>query len=204
MNRALFSPLWTDIKSSTCICATTTSPCSFLAAIVEGQQPTGYFIVTIHDIMNPIDYANGSEPSTKFIRSYRNRSTFCVFQIVTSIFDLVAPERIIVLGSISKTNFVGETAVPRLFLLSAAAGDEERLPPPNTIRDVSAAILTIGLARGIPVKVWHVVEDPAGPSVDSMSRLGQVVAAIVPIDLPTVAGHAQHLARVKIGQQTHQ
>jgi hypothetical protein len=163
--------------------------------------------------MNPIDYANGSEPSTKFVRSYRNeafvangvtflllnRSSFCVFDIVTSIFDLVSPEQVVVLDSVSKGSFVGETSVPKLFLLSAETGDQDRLPVPNSIRDVSAGILAVGLSRGVPVNVWQAVEDQSGPTIEGMSLIGEVVRGFVPIDLPTIAGRALHLAKAKIG-----
>jgi hypothetical protein len=207
-----------DIKSALCICSTTTSTCSLLAALVEPRQPAGYFIVTIHDIMNPIDYSNGSEPSTKFIRAYRNevflhngvalillnRSSFCVSPIVASIFALVAPERVVVLDSIPKSQFIGETAVPRVFVLGTGPTDGDRLPPPNALRDAAAAILAIGLARRVPVTVWQAVQDAGGPSAESIALLGHVLSDFVAIDVPAVAAHALNLAKAKLGQQGRQ
>jgi hypothetical protein len=203
---ATFKYVGPDIKCATCICATSPQSCSLLAALTESRNPTGYFIVTIHDIMNPIDYANGSEPATKFIRSFRNeifiidtfalvllrQADLCAFQIATSIFDLIQPVTIVALASASRESFVGRTDVPKLYCVTREQTEDPKLPPPNTVRHSAAALLAIGEVRNVPTTVWDVVEEST--TLESMTLLASSVARAMPIDVANVAKRGLELA----------
>jgi hypothetical protein len=203
---ATFKYVGPDIKCATCICATSPESCSLLAGLTESRNPTGYFIITIHDVMNPIDYANGGEAATKFIRSFRDeifiidtfalvllrQADLCTFQIANSIFDLIQPVTVVALTSTSRESFLGHTDVPKLFCVTRGQTEDPRLPPPNTVQHSAAALLAIGEVRNIPTTVWDVVEEST--TLESMMLLANCVARLMPIDVGDVAKRGLQLA----------
>lgn len=200
-----------DIKCKTCIVGVTPSACSILSAITENLNPTGFFIITVSDILNPIDYANGAEPHTKFIRAFRNevfrvndvtiilfeRPNLCSMQSVKSVLEMTDAESVIVLNSILERDFVGHVAPPKLFVLSNQETDKDVLPFPNTISNISAGLLTLGSVQNIAVTVCHLVEAAAGPTAESMMLWSQYLTGIIPINEEETAKHAHHLAKIR-------
>lgn len=201
-----------EIKCKTCIVGVTPSACSFLAAITENLNPLGFFIITVHDILNPIDYANGSEPQTKFVRSFRNevfrindtvlilfeRPNLCTLQSVNSVFEMTGAERMLVLNSTTESEFIGEVSAPKMFILSnQEIATYEKLPFPNQISHVAAGLLTVGSTENIAVTVTHLVEPSGGPSVESMMLWSRYLAGIIEIDEEATAQHARHIAKIR-------
>ncbi|OHT09639.1 hypothetical protein TRFO_21454 [Tritrichomonas foetus] len=209
---ATFKYVGADISNKICFCAVSPSACSLFSAITEDLNPVGFFIITINDIINPIDFANGSEPCTKFIRSFRNevfkigdvtfilfeRPNICTSESVNAVIEMVKPEEIHVFGSISKNEFIGETEAPKIYYLSTdqIEGDS-KLAYPNTIKDVAAGLLIRGLVNRIKVKVLHLVESDHGANVDSMELWAAKIADYIQIDASAKAKHANHIAKIR-------
>lgn len=201
-----------DIKCKTCIVGVTPSACSILSAITENINPIGFFIITLNDILNPIDYANGADPQTKFIRSFRNevfrlnditlilfeRPNLCTVQSVNSVLEMTGAETVIVLSSILEGDFVGEIVTPKMFILSnQETAEDVRLPFPNKISDIAAGMLTIGSIQKVSVAVCHLIEAPTGPSVESMMLWAQYLTRVIPMNEDETSKHAHHLAKIR-------
>jgi hypothetical protein len=200
------------VTSPICICSVTPSASSLLSAITADQNPVGFVAVTVHEICNPLDYANGREAVTRPIRSFRSqvfrysdtvvfilfeKANLCVFETVQFIFESIAPERIVVLGSIQAKDFVGEVRAPEVFFLSSNQSDRPRLPAPNTMRHIAAALLVWGEVKNIPVQACQLVEEDSGPTIASMELLAKVVATFALLDVTEIAKHANHIEKIR-------
>jgi hypothetical protein len=181
---AMFKYSGPDLKCTTCICATTANSRAFLSSAANELNPVGYFIITIHDISNPIDYANGAEPRTKPIRSVRNeifqsgptllvlleQPDLCPSDIAHFIFHTVKPELVIALVTIPISAYRGEgISAPQLFRVSLDDSHEVKLPPPNRITNIGAALLAYGELWKHRVHILEVVEGDSGPTLESLA-----------------------------------
>ena len=147
-----------DCQSSICFCGISQPASALISTIVEDLNPIGYFIITINDILNPVDYSNGNEPNLIFIRSFRNEVykngdiTFVKFseskimeqqQTAKIIFEKISPKTIFVLDSQKKRLFVDKCHENIVYSLSNRmnGSKEDSLNSPNQICGLSAGIL---------------------------------------------------------------
>ena len=147
-----------DCKSSICFCGISQAASALISTIVEDLNPIGYFVITLHDILNPVDYSNGNEPNLIFIRSFRNEVykngdiTFIKFaessvmeqqQTAKAIFETVSPKTIFVLDSKKKRTFSDNCYENSVYTLSnrEKGSIENSLSSPNQICGLSAGIL---------------------------------------------------------------
>ena len=193
-----------DISNKICICSVSNSSSSLLSAITEEINPIGFFIINISDIINPIDFANGSEPCLKFVRSFRNevfkigeitliifeKPNLCAKQSVDTIFEMVKPQEILVLDSIPKSSFVGETDFPTTYILPNQIFKRETenieypiLPAVNKVSGVGAGLLIRGEIENVKARFVQVVEDDKGPSINSLTLLAKEVSKYIQIDI---------------------
>ena len=162
-----------DIKCKTCVVGVTQLGCSFLGAFTATLNPIGVFVVNVNDVVNPLEYANGSDPQHLFIRSFRSevfrigdvvliqfeRPQLAVHESVKRVLEMTEAEQVIVLSSMPKEEFVGNVEAPKLFALSTREEEAiEILPAPNSVRNVSAGLLTLGALSNRHVRVLHIVE----------------------------------------------
>jgi hypothetical protein len=207
-----FKYVGSQVTSPICICSVTASASSLLSAITADQCPVGFIVVMVHEICNPLDYANGREAVTRPIRSFHSQvfrhsdkvifilfenANFCVFETVQFIFESIAPERIVVLGSILAKDFIGAVHAPDIFFLSSNQCDQPRLPAPNTVHHIAAALLIWGDVKNVPVQACELVEEDSGPTVASMELLAKVVSTVTPLGVTEIAKHANHIETIR-------
>lgn len=204
-----------EIKNNICICAVSPTSLALFSSIVEDFNPVGFFITTIHDIINPIDYANGNEPSTKFIRSFRNevyvmndmtiilyeKPNVCTKEAVNTIFDLVKPEKILVFTSLSNQEFKESIEIPKLFFLSNFPESNleqlEKLPSPHKIEHMPAGLLILGDIYKVNVCVYALVEDLAHPAIESMKLMLSSISNLIQCDTEITAKQALQIATAR-------
>lgn len=203
-----------DAKNSICFVAVSPSACAFFSSITEDMNPVGFFIVTVHDILNPIEYANGQKPIMKFVRSIRNEvfkiqnltlvsfehAELCVHQCVNSVFETINPESIYILHSNTKSEFPCDVEVPYLYFLPSET-EEQRIPIKNQIKGIAAGLLTIGEIQNVKVQVCQLVEDDIGSSVESMYLWSKFISKHINIDPEMIAKHANLNAKIRAVNQ---
>lgn len=219
---AFFKYVGDDITNKICFCAVSTSSCSLFSTLTEDLNPVGYFIITINDIINTIPYANGADPCTKFVRSFRNEvfkigqvtlvlfenPEICTKESVNAVFDLIKAEQIYVFSTISKNQFKNETEFPKIYYMATKVEEEyekeigkndneSKLPYPNRLQNIAAGLLTLGEIKNIKVKVFQLVEDSKGPSAESMTLLMNKMKDFIQIDIPKKAQQACHIASIR-------
>ena len=220
---AFFKYVGDDISNKICFCAVSTSSCSLFSSLTEDLNPTGYFIITINDIINTIPYANGADPCTKFVRSFRNEvfkigqvtlvlfenPEICAKESVNAIFDLVKAEQIYVFSSIPKNQFKSETEFPKIYYMATKIEEqyeketgrtndnEIKLPYPNKLQNIPAGLLILGEIKNIRVRVYQLVEDSKGPTVESMTLLIDKMKDFIQIDIAKKAQQACHIATIR-------
>ncbi|KAK8885098.1 hypothetical protein M9Y10_044227 [Tritrichomonas musculus] len=220
---ATFKYVGDDISNKICFCAVTPSSCSLFSTLTDELNPVGFFIITINDIINTIDYANGADPCPKFVRSFRNEvfkigevtivlfenPEICSKESVDAIFDLVKAEQIFVFSTISKNLFKTDTESPKLYYIATKKSEENKrdldsqndneskLPFPNRLENISAGLLILGEIKNIGVRVFQLVEDPKGPTVESMSLLLGKMTKFIHFDIEKKAQQACHIANIR-------
>ena len=183
-----------DIKCRTCVVGASSGACAFIGEATKSLNPIGVFVITLHDISNPIEYANGSEPQLSFVRDFRNEvfrignsvliqfeeSKLCMHECVNNVIEMTKAEDIIVLTSADRESFIGPIEPPKLFALSTI--DEETvklLPYPNKIENIAAGFLTLGPLHNIRVRVLHLVEDSMNMTSEAVEMWIQELSGIL-------------------------
>lgn len=144
-------------QSSVCFLAVSPESSSLISALTEEMNPVGFFLIDISDISNPVDYANGSDCSLMFLKSFRNEVfklgdiTLVNFTNYRSnhqeyahlILQTVAPKEIYVFDVLSK-EIVQESKEPTKFFefTNITSNDANvSFPMPNSVSGISASII---------------------------------------------------------------
>ena len=208
---ATFKYVGNDLKCKTCLVGVTPLGCSFLGAFTATLNPIGVFVVNVNDVLNPLEYANGSNPQCYFIRSFRSevfrigdvvliqleRPHLAVHESVKSVLEMTEAEQVIVLSSVPKKEFAGEVAAPKLFALSTREEETiEILPAPNSVSNVGAGLLTLGALSNRHVRVLHVVEGEDSTMEQAMKLWMNELAEFLPItNIDDLAHNAALIAK---------
>ena len=142
------------ITANSFICAVSTSSLSLIKAISEKSRPVGHFIVELYDINEPCQYANGNDSEINIIKTFKNPVILmdnvclisfehifrCSHEIVRIFYETFKPKNVIVLESMHRSLFHGNTEVPSLYILSETV-EQPKLPLPNLISGLSAGLL---------------------------------------------------------------
>ena len=196
-----------DASNPVCVCSILSSTCSLIHALVSGSVAIGHFVITENQLLNPIDYSRGAEPLGQFMRSQRfdvykikhytiitfDESISCTHEVVDEIFRVVNPDSIIVLESIHASLFMKPDLItPQIFCLSNKVEDSN-YPVPNIVAGISAGLITQSEVKGKHCRVFVVVEDDCGPSIESMKLFQETLNPILPISFNDVSQKAMDL-----------
>ena len=153
-----------DCSSSICFCAISQPGSALISAIVEGFSPVGYFILSTHDVLNPVDYSNGNDPNLIFIKSTRNEVykngdiTFVKFAegaiinqstVSNIIIEKVSPKIIYVLDSQKKSLFINDSRENSVYTLGNDNMLVNTLSSPNQVSGLSASLLIESMIKKI-------------------------------------------------------
>lgn len=192
-----------NILNKYCVCGVTTLGRSFLSGLTEiiGLNPVGYFVATIEEITNPVEYANGGDPKTKFIRSIRSevfvyreitiimieKPNLCEREFIEQIFNLVKPEKIYILDSVKKDENL------KITFLS----NKEEKSINNIIDNISAGFLIMGKFENIEVNVHYLTVNKNGSSSESMKLWADSMKDIFQINSDNMSKHANYIAQIR-------
>ena len=166
-----------NCESSICFCAISQSANSLISALTDEFTPIGYFIITISDILNPIEYSNGDTPSLMFIRSYRNEIykngnvSFVCFsesdvknqsEITKAIYKTINPTSIVVFDSQKKSKFIGKSEENTVYTFGM--NSTTTFPSPDKICGLSASLFIESmLHKDVKCMIYYLCESDDEP-----------------------------------------
>lgn len=192
-----------EIKANHFICGTSLSSISFIKAITENIKSSGSFIVDIYCISNPCNYANGEDPELCHLKQYKNNvylindvciTSFehteeCQHQLVQLYYNTFKPTDLIILSSMHRSLYHGQTNVPSLYILSET-GEKPKFPQPNIVCGLAAGFFNYSALTKTKCCIWEIVEEDFGGSTASFHLWAEKIKDLISIDVSKVSSRA--------------
>lgn len=173
---------------------------SFLGAINEEEEPSFYFQIDDNDIVNFVEYSNGDEPKLNNIRTFKKSvkiiNDVCLVDFSTNVFNQqkaadvilnsIKAENIIILHSIRYSLFTNISKKPSDYYILSTDTKESNLPIPNFISGVGSGIFTLSLVNNIPCKMYLLIEEDFGSTIQCFQTIANIIKQFVAIDVEKV------------------
>lgn len=199
-----------DIKANHFICGTSVSSISLIKAITENIKPIGSFILEVYDISNPCNYANGEEPELNLIKKFKNdvylvnnvciasfeHAEDCQHQLIQLYYSTFKPTELIILSSMHKSLYHGQTNVPSLYILSES-GEKPKFPQPNIICGLAAGFFSYSALTKTKCSIWEVVEEDFGANTASFRLWAEKLKDLISIDVSKIAIRAVRFNEIR-------
>lgn len=199
-----------EIKANHFICGTSSSSISLIKAITENIKPVGSFILDIYDISNPCNYANGEDPELRHIKKFKNdvylindvcitsfdHTEDCQHQLVQLYYNTFKPTDLIILNSMHRSLFHGQTNVPCLYILSES-DEKPKFPQPNIVCGLAAGFFNYSVFAKAKCCIWEIVEDDFGGSAASFRLWAEKLKDLISIDVSKVTSRASRYNELK-------
>ncbi|OHT08152.1 hypothetical protein TRFO_23436 [Tritrichomonas foetus] len=193
-----------EIKANHFVLATSPSSFALINSITEKVKPSGAFVLDIYDLEDSCQYANGDDTPLHHFKTIKNSVYLindtcliafehidgCQHEIVKLFYETFKPTNLLILNSMHRSLYHGETDTPALYILSEMESDSPKLALPNIVCGIASGFLSYAKLFNAKCQILQVIEEDYGASASSIRLWAEKLLPILELNVDQVSANA--------------